>query len=322
VHTVKVGVLNNLRAGKSRRVVSRILHLLRFYPQVAHVETESVGALPEALAELAREDVELLVINGGDGTLQHTLNEILAGDAFEGRVPMIAPLRGGRTNMTALDLGAHRSPVKGLAGLLASVEAGHVQERFVARPVLRVRSATRLATHYGMFFGAGMIHRAIDLTHRVFPNGRSQGVFGASVVTASLVAKAAIQPKHGVLRPDKLQILLDGELVPNDLFMLVISSTLHRLFAGIRPFWGEGPGGVRFTCIAPDVERYGRAAPGILFGRPPAFVRSEPGYTSRNVHRAELRLDCGFTVDGEIFAGQPDEIVTLTADRRVSFVRA
>ena len=146
---MRIGVLNNLRAGRSDRVVSEILSLLRFYPQVAHVETESVGALPEALSDLARQDVELIVINGGDGTLQHTLNEILTTDTFE-RAPRLAPLRGGRTNMTACDIGSHRNPVKGLKALLASVEAGRIQDRFVDRPVLRVHSATRLKTHYGM----------------------------------------------------------------------------------------------------------------------------------------------------------------------------
>ena len=50
-------------------------------------------------------------------------------------------------------------------------------------------------------------------------------------------------------------------------------------------------------------------------------MNPENGYTSRNVDRAELRMDCGFTVDGEIFEPEPDEIVTLSADHRVTFVR-
>jgi hypothetical protein len=51
-------------------------------------------------------------------------------------------------------------------------------------------------------------------------------------------------------------------------------------------------------------------------------VTPENGYTSRNVERAELRLSCGFTIDGELFAQAGDDVVTLTADRRVTFVRA
>jgi diacylglycerol kinase family enzyme len=318
---LQVALLNNLRAGRSGSQVARILGFLTDHPEVLHVETESAAAVPDAIASIAEQQVDLLVVNGGDGTLQHALTEILAGRAFD-RLPMIAPLRGGRTNMTALDLGAHRDPVGGLAGLLEAVRAGTLEERIVPRPVLRVAFDLGRRVEYGTFFGAGMIHRAIRLTHRRFPTGRTQGVFGAGVVTATLIGRAAARRLGGVLQPDKVQVLVDGEPVPQGEFLLLIASSLQRLFLRMNPFWGKGPGGVRFSCIASRAERLAAAAPGILRGRPAPFVRPEAGYISANAERVELRLDCGFTIDGEIFAERPDEVVTLTADRRISFVRA
>ena len=74
---MRIGVLNNLRAGRNRKCVAELLHFLKDHPEVAHVETSSARAVPDALWELARQDVELLVVNGGDGTLQHTLTELL-----------------------------------------------------------------------------------------------------------------------------------------------------------------------------------------------------------------------------------------------------
>ena len=318
---MRIAVLNNLRVGRSNAEVSRVLSLLRSYPDVLHIETESAHALPEALAEIGRQNVNLLVLNGGDGTLQFTLTEILGGGDFD-RVPMIAPLRGGRTNMTALDLGAHGNPVKGLRGLLEDARAGRLAERIVERPVLRFETHKSQHLQYGMFFGAGMIHRAIELTHRLFPTGRSQGVFGASVVTAGLILRASMKDRNGVLKPDKIQILLDGEEVPHGEFYLVIGSSLQRLFLRMNPFWGDGPGGVRFSSIATNAYRVRSAVPGILRGKPKPFVTSKNGFTSSNSERAELRLDCGFTVDGEFFEPISDEVVTITADRRVTFVRA
>jgi hypothetical protein len=313
--------LNNLRAGRSQAKVQRILAFLRSYPDVLHVETGSVGAVPDAIADLARNEVDLLVLNGGDGTLQNAVTEILTRNPFE-RVPLIAPLRGGRTNMTALDLGAHRNPVKGLAAVLEAARAGTIAERLVDRPVLRIESATRRDVRYGMFFGAGMIHRAIALTHRLFPSGRSQGVFGPGVVTGTLVAKTVMGASQGVLIPDKAQIFLDGEMVPQGEFSLLIASSLNRLFLKMNPFWGKEDGGVRFTAIAHRARQMAWTVPGILRGRPRAFATSEAGFTSKNTHRADLLFDCGFTVDGEIFPARANELVTLTADRRVTFVRA
>ena len=93
---MRIGVVNNLIAGKSQQQVGRMLDFLRSHPDVLHVETDDVGVMPEALADLARQEVDLLVVNGGDGTLQYMLTEILGGGAFGDRVPMIAPLRAGR----------------------------------------------------------------------------------------------------------------------------------------------------------------------------------------------------------------------------------
>jgi hypothetical protein len=277
--------------------------------------------VPEALTSLARQNVDLLVVNGGDGTLQHALTQILTTDEFE-RIPMVAPLRGGRTNMSALDLGAHRSPTKGLRGLLEDVKAGRIARRMVDRPVLRVESLRDRRVDYGFFFGAGMIHRAITLTHELFPPGKIQGAVGAGLVTAGLILRASTRRLEGILTPDKAQIVLDGELVPRGEFTLMIASSLQRLFLGINPFWGEEKGAVRFTAVASGVHRHAAAAPGILRGRPKAFVKSDDGFTSRNVGTAQLRIDSGYTVDGEFIKPRSDEIVRITGDQRVSFVRA
>ncbi|MDH3212610.1 MAG: acylglycerol kinase family protein [Myxococcales bacterium] len=318
---MQVALLNNLRAGRSKRQVARMLALLSDHPDTLHVETGSTGVLPEAIADLARNRVDLLIINGGDGTLQHALTEILERRPFD-RLPLIAPLRGGRTNMTALDFGARRDPVRGVADLLQAVQQGTLAERLVKRPLLRVESRTRRDVQYGMFFGAGMIRRAIGLTHRSFPSGLNHGVFGPGLVTAGLALRAVFQGRDGILAPDKAQVYLDGKMVPHGEFMLLIASSLDRLFMRMNPFWGKESGGVRFTSIAHKAARKATSFPAIMAGRPGRGVTPEAGYTSRNVEQAELYFDCGYTIDGEIFGAVSDESVTLSADRRITFVRA
>jgi diacylglycerol kinase (ATP) len=224
--------------------------------------------------------------------------------------------------MTALDLGVRRDPVSGLESLLYTAREGRIEELRVERPVLRIASSRGGPDQYGMFFGVGMIRRAIDLTHRVFPTGRSQGVFGASLVTGALIAKALARPTRGILTPDKLQIAIDDRPVPDGEFYLAIASSLRRLFMGMNPFWGSGPGGVRFTAIASAAQGLGPKVLGILRGKPGRKVTQQNGFNSANADRVEIRLDCGYTVDGETFAPVADERVAVTADRRITFVRA
>jgi hypothetical protein len=224
--------------------------------------------------------------------------------------------------MTATDFGCTRDPVKGLAALVESAKAGTIHERVVDRPVLRVEFDHGRRVEYGMFFGAGVIHRAISLTHSVFPAGKSQGAFGAGIVTATLLARAAFSKKEGIIRPDKIQALIDGESTRHGEYTLLMASSLQRLFLKLNPFWGEGKGGVRFTSIAASAERLARTAPGIVRGRPPAYVKPETVYTSVNAEHVALRFDCGFTVDGEIFPERLDEYAEIRADRRITFVRS
>jgi hypothetical protein len=64
------------------------------------------------------------------------------------------------------------------------------------------------------------------------------------------------------------------------------------------------------------------ALPGILTGRPGVHASEENGYLSRNCKRAELRFDCGFTIDGELTEPSAGRMLSITAENNVRFVRA
>jgi len=316
---MRIGVLNNLRAGRSAGCTAAVLRVLDRHPEVLHVETSNGEVVPEALAEFAREGVELLVVNGGDGTVQHVLTELLT-PARRDWMPMIAPIRGGRTNMTAIDLGCRRDATRGLTELLDAARAGGIEDRIHERAVLHADLGDQ--TKFGMFFGAGMLHRAIQLAHKTVPEDRSHGLAGVGLVMATLVGRAAAGRHVGVLTPDKMQIALDHTPLEPEEFTLVMATSLDRLFFGIRPFWGSGPAPVRVTTVASRANGLARAVPGMLRGKPPAHVTPEAGYTSRNVDQAAFRIDCGLTIDGELFAPEPGRLVQIRGDERVRFVRA
>jgi len=316
----RIGVLSNPRAGRSAVRASQVTSLLRGQPDIVHVATDDADSVPGVLTEFARGGVNVLVVNGGDGTLQQALTAMLGHQIFD-RLPIVAPLRGGRTNMSAIDIGCQRDSAEALRAVVEAARHGAFADRLVRRPVLRIDMGGEV--QYGMFCGVGVIHRAVDLIHRAFPPGkRSRGAIGAGVLTGVLVARAAMRSASGILIPDRIDIRLDGEPVPAEAFQLAIATTLGRLFLQINPFWGRGPGAVRFTAVAVTAEQKWRSAIGILRGRPRAGVVSARGYTSRNVHLAELRLDCGLCIDGELFPPKRDRLVRLEADERIDFLRA
>ena len=319
---VRIGVLNNLRSGRGTSRVQQVLTLLKSHGDVLHLETDSASLVAEALADFEKEGVELLVVNGGDGTLQRILSDLLGREDESAWLPGVAPIRGGRTNMSAIDLGSHRHPVRGLSALIDAARNGQLAAREVSRPVLRVDLGPEDGVQYGVFFGAGMLHRAVQLTPRYFPEGRAQGVFGAGAVTAALLGRAAFGRSGGILHADKMQLSVDGEPAESRELRVVMATSADRLFLGLRPFWGRGPGPVRLTTLSADAQRLKRAALGLLRGRPPAWATPETGYGSWNCERAAFRLDCGVTIDGELFDPQEGRAVEIAADRRLRFFRA
>lgn len=318
---MRIGLLNNLRAGRNRRLAERILREVESARDVMHFATPSADAVPEAIAEMERGGVELLIVNGGDGTLERALTALLA----QGRpawLPVIAPIRGGRTNMTAADLGAARDCVQGLRDVIAAARAGRLEERIVPRGVLRVTPQRGGDVRCGMLAAAGVLGRAVSLTTRHLPKGRAQETFGVALVTATLLGGLLSGARSELMRPDRVQLSFDGKPLPDEQRLLTVFTTLDRLIFRFKPYWGTGPGPIRATLVRGDAERLARTLPKILVGRAPAFATPEHGYTSANIARAELRADCEVTVDGELYPVEPGAAYTITAEERVRFARA
>ena len=74
--------------------------------------------------------------------------------------------------------------------------------------------------------------------------------------------------------------------------------------------------------MSTEAPRLARATPSIVRGRAQRRFTPENGYTSVRTERAALRIDCGFTIDGELFDPCADETIRLSADRRLRFLRA
>jgi diacylglycerol kinase (ATP) len=327
---VRIGVLTNLRAGGSGARSAQVLEHLANYPDIVHVETDSADTAPDAVGELARAGVDILVVNGGDGTLARTLTEMLReGSPFpNGRLPIVAPLRTGRTSMTAYDIGSRRDSRVSIERLLQRVRENRIEQAMVKRAVLRMKLEPDGVDHWGTFFGVGVIYRGTLLTHKMFPKGRSQGAFGSTVVTAGLIAKALtgrgsdiVTPEDDPLTIDSLAVSLDDSPAERGDFQLLLATTLNRLFAGIRPFWGKGPGGIRYTALGPGCLKQPRDVARVLGGKEPRGLNAEEvTFDSRNVEKLELELDCGISLDGEMFAPVPGRRATLVADHRIRFL--
>lgn len=317
---MRVGVLSNLRAGQRASKVAQVSEFLVQYPEVLHETTPHASAVRPALDRMAGAGVEILVINGGDGTIQHVLTELYGTDLGTWR-PWLAPIAGGRTNMIVSNLNGQPDPVRGLARLLDAERGDHLEARQVLWPVLRLRFDDTV--HCGTFLGFGMLQRATQLVHDVFPPGKARGVFGATVVIASLALKAALgSTESGTLTPDRMRFIVDGEDLGLFDVQVAIATTLEKLVVGLVPFWGVEHAPARLSIVRRRAYGFGRSVLGMLWGRPGRHVTPANGYLSRNVHSFEVELDAGVVLDGEIFEPRPGRRVLVDTVEGVKFLRA
>src|SRR5262249_26125616 len=96
---LRSAILTNPHSNRNRRHLPALRAQLAKHPEIRHIETPSLDALPGAVDALLEDGVELLAINGGDGTVHLTLTALL--HAAGERMPTIALLPGGATSMSA-----------------------------------------------------------------------------------------------------------------------------------------------------------------------------------------------------------------------------
>src|SRR5690606_12060295 len=161
----KIGLISNPRSLRNRRGLQEIQEALKGAPDVAHVATDASTDVDDVLVDFAAREVDLLLINGGDGTVQHVLTRLLEGDAFQTR-PALAILPRGTANSTAGDLGLRGRGASAIRRLLEAGRAGAIADHVVERPILRVENLEGDVPQRGMMFGAGAIPDAIELWAR------------------------------------------------------------------------------------------------------------------------------------------------------------
>ncbi|MGH6896404.1 MAG: diacylglycerol kinase family protein [Geminicoccaceae bacterium] len=316
----KIGLISNPSSQRNRRGLDGIHRAVAGAPDVIHVATDAGQDLDAALIEFARQEVGLLVINGGDGTVQTILTRLLEDRPFE-TVPYVAVLARGTANTTAADVGLRGRAAAGLARLLAAVRDGTIEGQIVERPILRLENIRGKGPQRGMMFGAGAVQGAIELCCRkVYARGL-RGNLGIGLTLAALLFGTIFEARnHGILRGHDIAVSLDGGAENRTSRLLVLATTLHRLILGSRPFWNYEGEPIRYTSIAYPPDHLLRSAPKVLYGWRRRAL-SPKVYDSQGAGRIGVRLEEPFTVDGEMFEPSPDRPVLITAPDWVRFVR-
>ena len=313
-----IGVLTNPKSGGNKKGIGNIRDFLAQHPRVLHAEAVTPVEVKGVLAGFAERDIDLLIVNGGDGTIQAVLTAIYGYSVFP-RPPLLALLEVGTTSMLARDAGVRGKVPVALTNIFDwSSDTGHNWRNIHERPVLKVTQEADMAPLCGMFFGAGAIPFGIELCHTSMnPNGLRGELMPGLIIARLLLA--ALTGNDKILPATDIKICIDEAQAGQNSYLFAMVSTLERLFLGLHPFWGGGSGPLHFTALQSKPPCLLRNLPSLLRGRSTMTATPENGYFSHNARRILLDFVGNFTLDGEIYEAKSP--VTIEAAGPARFLR-
>jgi len=266
-----------------------------------------------AQARQFRDDgVDILAVNGGDGTLHLVLTAFL--EAYEGaELPPVAILRGGTMNTIARGLGVCGSPADLLSALLLRYHTDQPMP-WAERNILRIEGGEK--PEYGFLFGNGLIGNFLQEYYAA----RDPSPLTAAWLLTRAVCSAAINGEliQRLSAPAECEVEVDGVRWAPKRYLTVAMGTVDDIGFGFRPFYEalRHPGRMHVLGFACDAIGVVKCLPRVRLAQPinnPDVLSAVP---ERVVLRSEKAMP--FMVDGDFHpAGQT---LTISVGPRIRFV--
>ena len=318
----KIAALSNPLSGKNKRggAFAAFEHTLAQYPQISHIAVSNPADITAALHRFEQDNIGLIIVNGGDGTLQTVLTYLqhVRDEVYK---PKLALLKAGTTSMAFGDVGCKGKLNEVLKHVLLYASGSDHRLKEVSRAVLRMRIPKSGQTICGLFFGAGAVYSGILYCRQNLHTKGLRGELGPTLAMARflldwITANKLTTPAHATIIVDDTE-RFSGE------FNVIVATTLKRLLIGVYPFWADGDRSNHqvLSIIKRHPPRPLKAYSNILRGRRPNVEITADYYRSYCPATVKIEINSGFTLDGELFGdmGISSKIVLDTAGT-VSFL--
>jgi len=316
----RVALLSNPRSTGNLAQLPRIREYCDDHPDIFHYEVEHVDQVGEAMKSIARIRPKMLVINGGDGTVQAALTEIHNGGHFADSPPPMAVLPSGKTNLIALDLGMRGDPIETIERLV-EIAQGDLGDYLVARELIALRKDGSERPVIGMFLGgAGLADTMLYCRNKIYPLGLPNAISHALTALAVL-AQLVLGMRASFLppKPAPLEVSTDRTRSMTGRFTLLIVTTLEKLLLS-GEVGGEGRGSLKFVTID---ERPSSVIRALIAG----VTGGYKGRKMRGVHfeeADEITIEgdrSSVILDGETFSAERGRPIRLRPTEPLSFVK-
>ena len=294
-------IVNNLSARVARK--GSVLEPLAAETQTTCFRLDPFDALPSAVAKAAKDGVNHVVIEGGDGTVQGVISAFLfQADEFD-TFPSFSIVPGGMTNQVAKNIGLKSAATNSVKSALNSpMKAVHM-------PLLNVVDSEG-HSYAGFLFSTGAIPQ---ITRYTTGELHRKGI-GGSVAVLGGILKGVRGDDDTLMQitPVRIEDIYEGP------HLGTVVTTLPSLIMGLDPFWGDGNEPLRLTWVDGSYKGLARNVLQLWLGLK-SKDRSPDGLNSKRVDALSYHYEGDIVLDGE-FLSIPSGKFTVRPTRPVTFL--
>ena len=319
----RVALLSNPKSTGNRSLLPRVRRFCDQHRDIFHYEVEHADQIGTALKTIARVQPKVLVINGGDGTVQAAITEMMNGGHFGDNPPPVAVLPNGKTNLIAFDLGAGDDPIRSLERVL-ELARSDLDPHIVERELIALSDGSPLGKPVvGMFLGgAGLAETMLFCRDKIYPLGLPNGVAHVLTVLAGLLGLIFGRGLPPTAVPVRVSVPRLEQL--NGRFAVLMVTTLERLLllndASSAAAVPKRGGALQLLVIERRFFSVIRAMLAAVFGR-----LGRRRLSGVHVERGdEIRIEgekSSVILDGELFEVRRDSPIVLKSTPPMSFLR-
>ncbi len=261
-----IGIVNNPRSRRNRArpgIGARLRERLGGDGEVLDASTPE--ELDAAVRRLQAAEIDLLGINGGDGT-GHVVLTAFAHAYGDHPLPRILLLRGGAMNTVAHGHGIGGAAEAILKAVLDQRRRG-IPLRTIDRDLLRVE-ADGGRPRFGFIFGTGMVVTFLDAYYR---SGSPSALTALALILRALgSAMGSGAFATSLMRREQLRVETDGEEWPDGSYLTLLAGSTPDIGLGFKAFsrCDEQPGFFHAIGVTASLGPLALSLPRIRAGRP------------------------------------------------------
>lgn len=188
-------------------------------------ETRNVNELPKVAEEFIRDGIEIMAVNGGDGTLHLALSAFI--NVYADRpLPKLMSLRGGTMNTMSNSL-----KIKGKTLSIVEQAVKQIQEKKPFRE--KPQRLIKINDKYGFMSGAGVIAKFLD----AYYSGSSTGPWQAAKLLSKTIGGAITGNEftRTLFQATPFKVTVDGRLLAPSAYTFYLACSIRELGLGFKP---------------------------------------------------------------------------------------